>query len=171
MIIGLHEERFWQEGKFMSTFFRKDMKVFIYSGADIPYAEACIKDFNSPSQELLDNICEVLYLHCTDSLNLWAEIDKRDEIERAMATALTPDMDRSKLLKCLKPSVLSVRESQDGQIGWQAEFDCQWEPEKGLEIVTLGGKLLYLGTFADHSPWDDFPENDGSNYAVRINNT
>ncbi|HRR75444.1 MAG TPA: hypothetical protein P5191_01335 [Ruminococcus sp.] len=167
MIIGLHEERFWHEGKFMSTFFRKDMKVYIYSGADTPYAEECIKDFNAPSQELLDDISEALYLHCADSLNLWAEIDKRDEIEKTMAVEFAPCMDKSKLLKCLRPSVLSVRESLDGQIGWQAELECQWEPEKGLEIVVLGGKLLYLGTFADNSPWDEFPQDDSSNYAAR----
>ena len=168
MIIGLHEERFWQEGKFMSSFFRKDMNIYIYSGADVPYAEACIKDFNSPSQELLSSICDALYLHCNDSLNLWAEIDKREDIEKAMCTELSPDMDRSRLLKCLRPVTLSVREPEDGQIGWQAELDCQWEPEKGLEIVVLGGELIYLGTFADHSPWDTFPQNDNSNYAVRI---
>ena len=85
-----------------------------------------------------------------------------------MCTELSPDMDRSKLLKCLRPVTLSVREPEDGQIGWQAELDCQWEPEKGLEIVVLGGELIYLGTFADHSPWDTFPQNDSSNYAVRI---
>lgn len=168
MIIGLHEERFWQEGKFVSTFFRKDMKIYIYSGAGISYAEECIKDFNSLSQELLEQVYEALYLHCVDSLNLWAEIDKREEIEKSMSIEIAPDMDKSKLMDCLRPVTLSVRESSDGQTGWQAEFDCQWEPQKGLEIVVLGGRLLYLGTFADHSPWDDFPQNDGSNYAARI---
>ncbi|MBQ3948264.1 MAG: hypothetical protein II656_07075 [Ruminococcus sp.] len=168
MIIGLQDSRFWREGKFMNTFFRKAMQILIYNGADVDYAEKCVRDFNSPSDELLNKIYSGLLLHCIDSLNKWAEIDKRDEIEAKLNMEISPFMDASKLVKCLTPANLSVRESPDGEIGWQAEFDCLWEPEKGIEIVVLGGELLYLGSFCDNSPWDEFPADDMSNYVNRI---
>ena len=167
MIVALQEGRFWSEGKFVSTMFRRDMKVLIYNGADKDYAELCVKDFNNMSPELTEHILRSAYSYCLECLNRWAEIDKRDEIESAMSVDVSPDMAPEKLLKCMTPLTLSVRESQDGQVGWQAEFDCQWEPEKGMEIVVLGGKLLYRGAFCDHSPWDSFPDDDSSNHAVR----
>ena len=88
MIIGLQDSRIWREGKFMNTFFRKAMQILIYNGADVDYAEKCVRDFNSPSDELLNKIYSGLLLHCIDSLNKWAEIDKRDEIEAKLREAL-----------------------------------------------------------------------------------
>ena len=156
MIIGLQPGKFWDEGKFMCSLFRRDMKIYIYSGADIDYAEACIKEFNSLSKEALAEICSGALRYCIDSLNSWAEIDKRDEIEAKMSVQVTPDMPPEKILICIKPVSMSVRPSEDGRIGYQVEFDCEWEPDKGMEIVVLDGKPLYLGEFGDHSPWDDF---------------
>jgi hypothetical protein len=156
MIIGLQPGKFWDEGKFMCSLFRRDMKIYIYSGADVEYAEACIKEFNNMPQELLDEICRRAVSYCNECLNLWAEIDKRGEIEAKMSVGITPGMPPEKILKCITPVSMSVRESEDGQIGYQVEFDCEFEPEKGMEIVVLGGELLYLGAFGDHSPWDSY---------------
>ena len=160
MIIGLQPGKFWDEGKFMCSLFRRDMKIYIYPGADKDYAEACIKELNSMPKELLGEICRKAVIYCTECLNLWAEIDKRDEIEAKMSVKPVPDMPPEKILQCITPVSMSVRESEDGQIGYQVEFDCEFEPEKGMEIVVLGGKLLYLGAFGDHSPWDDFSISD-----------
>ena len=165
MIIGLQPGKFWDEGKFMCSLFRRDMKIYIYSGADTDYAEACIRDFNSTSEELLKWICEAAVRYCTYSLNKLAEIDKREETEAKMAVQLTPDMPPEKILKCLTPLSMSVREPEDGQIGYQVEFDCDFAPDKGMEIVVLGGKLLYLGEFRDGSPWDIFSDIDPGNFA------
>lgn len=156
MIIGLHPGKFWDEGKFMCSLFRRDMKIYIYSGADTNYAEACIKELNSMPEKLLGEICRKAVRYCTDSLNRWAEIDKRGEIEAKMSVQITPDMPSERILRCITPVSMSVRPSEDGQIGYQIEFDCEWEPEKGMEAVILGGRLLYLGEFGDHSPWDGF---------------
>ena len=156
MIIGLQPGKFWDEGKFMCSLFRKDMKIYIYFGADIDYAEACIKEFNALSKEALNEICTGAVRYCIDSLNNWAEIDKRDEIEAKMSVEITPDMPPEKILKCMTPVSMSVRPSEDGRIGYQVEFDCDWAPDKGMEVVVLDGKPLYLGEFGDHSPWDNF---------------
>lgn len=168
MIAGITEGRFWSEGKFVCSPFRRDMKVLIYSSADKDYAELCVRDFNNISGELLGRLCRAAVLYCFASLNSWAEIDKRDEIEAKLSVPLTPDMPPEKILNCLRPVILSVRESQDGQIGYSVEFDCDFEPEHGMEAVFLGGELIYAGPFADYSAWDDFPPDDPMNYAARI---
>lgn len=168
MIIGLKDGRFWQEGKAVSTLFRRDMQVFIYNGADKDYAESCMSSFNRMQPELIDKLCRAAVLFCIDSLNSWAEIDKRDEIESKMKVQLTPDMPPERILKCLVPKIMSVRRSEDGQVGYQVEFDCDFEPDKGMEIVVLGEELIYLGTFRDNSPWDEFPENDPQNYVNKL---
>ncbi|MBE6863222.1 MAG: hypothetical protein J6I47_10590 [Ruminococcus sp.] len=168
MIIGLKGGKFWQEGKAVSVLFRRDMKVLIYNGADKEYAEKCMSDFNRIKKDVLNKLCRAAILYCYDSLNSWAEIDKRDDIEKAMKVQLTPDLPPEKILKCLVPKIMSVRHSEDDRIGYQIEFDCDWEPDKGMEIVMLGGELIYLGTFMDNSPWDTFPENDPQNYVNKL---
>ncbi len=168
MIIGLNDGRFWSEGKFVCSLFRRDMKVLIYHGADKDYAELCVKDFNDLSAELVEKMCRAALMYCFASLNSWSEIDKRDEIEAKLNVPLTPDMPPEKIMDCLRPVILSVRESQDGQIGYSVEFDCDFEPEHGMEIVLHGGELIYAGPFADHSAWDEYPPDDPMNYAARI---
>ncbi len=168
MIAAITEGRFWKEGKFISTLFRRDMKVLIYNGADVEYAELCVNDFNDLSDRLVEKMCRAAVLYCFTSLNSWAEIDKRDEIEAKLNVPLSPDMPPENILKCLRPVILSVREAQDGQIGYSVEFDCDFEPEHGMEAVILDGKLIYTGPFADHSAWDEYPPDDPTNYAARI---
>ena len=165
MIINIQPGKFWDEGKAVSTLFRRDISVYIYSGADKEYAEKCLRDFNSMPDELISDICRAAIKFCFSSMNRWAEIDKREDVEKALPIVLSPDMPERDILKCIKPLTLSVRESEDGQVGWQVEFDCGWETEKGMEIVVLGGKLIYLGPFADHSPWDEIPANPDINFA------
>ncbi len=112
MIFGLTEEKFWRCGKFYSSFFLQSINILLYRGVDIDYAEECIKNLNSPSDSFISDFTKCLQMHLFDSLNKWAEIDKREEIETKLPFRVNYDLNYRDFLKCLTPQNLSVRFSK-----------------------------------------------------------
>ncbi|MBR6385166.1 MAG: hypothetical protein IKS03_03470 [Ruminococcus sp.] len=164
MIKDLKEGKYFPfEGKFYSSFFGREMKIFI-EGASVEYAEKCIENFNNMSEELKDKIFRAAKAYCLDFMDMVGE----EEILEELTVPIYPDTDPKEIYRCIQPSVFIVEEPEDeNKIGWQIECNCDWEIEHGMEIDVLDGKLVYLSSFNGYSPWMDF-EDDEYNYVNKI---
>ena len=116
------------------------------------------------SVELIDRICRASKAYCLDFMDIVGE----EEIMEELTVPIYPDTDPKEILKCFYPTVLIVEKPDDeSKIGWQAECNCDWEIEHGMEIDVLDGKLVYLSSFNDYSPWSEYDEDD-YNFVNRI---
>jgi len=165
MITNLKEGTFPLEGKFYSTFFKKEMDIYLEEGATVEYAEKCVQDFNNMSPQLVDSICRASKAYCLDFMDMVGE----EEIMEELTVPIYPDTNPKEILKCMTPITLIVEKPDDeSKIGWQTECNCDWEIEHGMEIDVLDGKLVYLSSFNGYSPWIEHDDNDKSDYSNRI---
>ena len=166
MIKELKESNYFAfEGKFYSSFFKKEVEIYIKEGATVEYAEKCVEDFENMSVELIDKICRASKAYCLDFMDMVGE----EEIMEEMTVPIYPDTDPREILKCITPVSFSVDEPQDeSKIGWQIECNCDWEIEHGMEIDVLDGKLVYLSSFNGYSPWMEYDDEDDYNFVNKI---
>lgn len=153
------------EGKVYCKLWDKEIDVDLYEDVPLEYAEKCAEAMNSMSDDLIDAICRAAKKYCLDFLDA---IGGAEENEIDLTIPVDEDTPPLDMLKCFEVGSLIVDAPEDSsRIGYQLSGNCDWEEEHGIEIVVLDGKLVYLGEFADESPWTDHSE-ESWNSAVDI---
>lgn len=142
------------EGKAYCRLWNKEIDVDLYDD-DIPldYAEKCVNAMNAMPQELVDTICRAAKQYCLEYLDAVGGAEANGIELTVPVNENTPPRE---MLKCFEAGSMIVSVPEDpSKIGYQLSGNCDWEEEHGIEIVILDDKLVYLGEFADESPWDD----------------
>ena len=153
------------EGKVYCKLWDKEIDVDLYDDVPLEYAEKCAEAMNSMSDDLIDAICRAAKKYCLDFLDA---VGGAEENEIDLTIPVNENTPPLEMLKCFEVGSLIVDAPEDSsRIGYQLSGNCDWEEEHGIEIVVLDGKLVYLGEFADESPWTDHSE-ESWNSAVDI---
>ena len=149
----LGKDMTYREGKVYCKLWEEEIDVGLYDDdVSIEYAEKCAEAMNSMPDELIETICRAAKRYCLGFL---------DEIGGASANGihLTVPVDENtpprEMLKCFYCALIVDPPEDPSRIGYQLSGNCDWEEEHGIEIDILDDKLVYLGEFIGHSPWDD----------------
>ena len=147
----------YREGKVWFDLFDMEIPVNLFEEeVTEEYAERCAKAMNSMSPELVDRICRAAKLYCITFCDEIGE-DLSDE----MTVPINEDTPASEVIKCIRPVGLCVDTPRDpSKIGYQIEFECDWEIEHGMEVDILDGELVYLSAYNGEGPWDGPYEED-----------
>ncbi|MCR5450029.1 MAG: hypothetical protein K6F23_11635 [Solobacterium sp.] len=144
------------EGRVYCKLWDTEIDAGLYDGVPIEYAEKCAEAMNSMPEELIDAICRAAKKYCIEFLD---EIGGASLNEISLTVPVDEDTPPLEMLKCFQAGSLIVSAPEDpSRTGYQLSGNCDWEEEHGIEIVILDSKLVYLGEFADESPWDDHSE-------------
>lgn len=155
------------EGTLHFALFDEDIDVLIEEDfEDIDYAQKCAAHLNSLSEEMIDKICRAAKAYCLYALKEWYDFDFD------LSAEITEDTPVREILKCISPLCLSINCPKTDEIGYHIEFNCEWEPEHGMELTILGDELLYCGAFESINPWAWLKyhkgERDEYNFAIGI---
>ena len=141
--------------------FDEEIEVSIDEGVDIAYAEKCAEALNNLPEETVKAIWEAAKKYCLYFMEICGE--EWDDWNE-MSFKVTKETPAEKLKSEIFPTSLIVDEPEDERVGFHLECNCSWEPEHGLEITILDGKLVYLGAFEGREAWDNFDHYDGWNF-------
>lgn len=158
MITDIKKDEFGIEGRMHCNLWNCDIDVVIedYSEDEslsldkaVEFAEKCAEAFNNLSPDMIDAICRSAKAYCLDFM------ESCDVVVPVSENTAPADM-----LKYINPHVLIVDLPEEdefkGIIGYHVECSCEWEEEHGLEFTVRDGKLIYMGSFNDCSPWYDY---------------
>ena len=151
------------EGFLKWELFDRVLDVTIDKGVPLEYAEKCAEALSSLSEETIKDIYEAAKRYCLFFIDLCGDAWDYDDYD--MQIRVTKDTPAEQMKSEIRPHVFIVDTPKDDRIGFHIECGCSWEPEHGLEITILDGKLVYLGGFEDCSPWGKYPEDDEWNFA------
>lgn len=161
MITNIHEGEYETEGNVRWELFDKELEVMIDNDTDIEYAEKCAEALNSLPEDTVKAICEAAKRYCLHFKDICG--DEWDEWNE-MSFKITKNTPAEQLKSEIYPTVLIVDKPEDERIGFHIECNCSWEPEHGLEITILDGKLVYLGAFESRRAWSRFDPDDEWNF-------
>lgn len=161
MITNIHEGEYETEGNVRWELFDKELEVMIDNDTDIEYAEKCAEALNSLSEDTLKAIYEAAKRYCLHFKDICG--DEWDDWNE-MSFKITKNTPAEKLKSEICPTVLIVDKPEDERIGFHLECNCSWEPEHGMEITILDGKLVYLGAFESRRAWSRFDPDDEWNF-------
>lgn len=161
MITNIHEGEYETEGNVRWELFDKELEVMIDNDTDIEYAEKCAEALNSLSEDTVKAICEAAKRYCLHFKDICG--DEWDEWNE-MSFKITKNTPAEQLKSEIYPTVLIVDKPEDERIGFHIECNCSWEPEHGLEITILDGKLVYLGAFESRRAWSRFDPEEEWNF-------
>ncbi|MCH5204556.1 MAG: hypothetical protein J1F03_07390 [Oscillospiraceae bacterium] len=162
MITNIHDGRFGLEGNLRWELFDRELEVSIDRGADINYAEKCAEALVNLPDDTVQSIFEA----AKRNFLFFCEYVGHD-FNEDMDVKIYPDTHAEEIRADIFPHVFIVDKPKDERVGFHIECDCCWEPEHGLEITILDGRLVYLGPFEDNGPWGKYPEDDEWNFAVK----
>lgn len=163
MITNIHDGEFGLEGNLCWELFDRELEVMIDKGVDIVYAEKCAEALNSLSEETVRSIWEASKRYFLFFCEYVGEDFNED-----MDVKIYENTPAEEIRADVFPHVFIVNAPKDERVGFHIECDCCWEPEHGMEITILDGKLVYLGPFEDCRAWDDFDEDDEWNFANNL---
>ena len=144
------------EGKVYCKPWDTEINIDLYGDDPLEYAEKCVEAMNAMPDELIDAICRAAKRYCLEFLDDIGGAELNDIVLTVPIDENTPPRE---MLKCFDVGNLIVSVPKDpSRTGYQLSGNCDWEEEHGIEIVILDDKLVYLGEFADESPWDDHSE-------------
>ena len=133
-----------------------DIEVDLYDDVPIEYAEKCVEAMNAMPEELIDDICCAAKRYCLEFLDAVGGAEAND-IE--LRIPVDENTEPREMLKCFDIGAMVVTVPKDpSRVGYQLSGNCDWEDEHGIEIAILDDRLVYLGEFADESPWTDHSE-------------
>ena len=145
-----------------------DFGIHTDENVPVDYAEKCVNDFFSLSEEAIDLICRSVKAFC---LKYAEECESNGYLDKFLNDDLTipiykdtPDAD---VMKCVGLQGLHIPEPKnESEIGYCIGAWCDWEPEHGLYIIMLNGKPVCVGTsdYMFRSPWEEFDKDDDRNY-------
>ena len=144
------------------------LDVTIDKGVPLEYAEKCAEALNSLSEETIKDIYEAAKRYCLFFIDLCGDAWDYDDYD--MQIRVTEDTPSEMMKSEIRPHVFIVDTPKDERIGFHIECGCSWEPEHGLEITILDGKLVYLGGFEDSSPWANYDKDDEWNFFNSLGN-
>lgn len=149
------------EGLVRWELFDEELEVMIDEDTDIEYAEKCAEALNSLPEETVNAIWEAAKRYCLHFKEICG-----DEWEdwNEMNFEVTEETPAEDLKTEIFPSVLIVDKPKDERVGFHLECNCSWEPEHGLEMTFLDGKLVYLGAFESRRAWSRFDPDDEWNF-------
>lgn len=165
MITDIHKDENGIEGKTRWELFDKEISVGIDDNVDIAYAEKCAEELNSLPKETVNAIWEAAKKYCLYFIDLCG--DEWDEWNE-MSFKVTKKTPAEKIKSEIFPSCLIINEPEDDRVGFHIECNCSWEPEHGLEITILDGKLVYLGAFEGQGAWGKFPPDNEWNFVNNV---
>ena len=164
-IKDIEEGEYGLEGLTRWELFGEEIEVNIDKGVDPAYAEKCAEALNALSEETIRAIWEAAKKYCLyftelcgDDWNSWNK----------MSFEVTEETPAEKLKSEIFPRGLIVNRPKDERIGFHLECNCSWEPEHGLEITILDGKLVYLGAYDGNGAWDNFDPDDEWNFVNNV---
>ena len=157
------------EGFMKWELFDRVLDVTIDKGVPLEYVEKCAEALNSLSEETIKGIYEAAKRYCLFFIDLCGDAWDYDDYD--MQIRVTEDTPAEDMKSEIRPHVFIVDTPKDERIGFHIECGCSWEPEHGLEITILDGKLVYLGGFEDCGAWDKFRPDDEWNFANDLKRT
>lgn len=161
MITDIEEGEYGLEGFTRWELFDKEIDVSIEDNVDIAYAEKCAEALNALPKETVNAIWEAAKRYCLYFIDLCG--DEWDEWNE-MSFEVTKNTPAEKIKSEIFPNNLIIDEPEDGRVGFHIGCNCSWEPEHGLEITILDGKLVYLGAFESRGAWAEFDSDDEWNF-------
>lgn len=165
MITDIKQGEYGLEGSLDWELFGEKIDVQIEDGTDIEYAEKCAESLQNLPEETVQAIWKAAKRYCLAFIELCGEgWDDLDE----MSVEVSEDMPAEKIKSEICPSLLIVNKPNGEGIGFHLEGGCTWDPEHGIEITILNGKLVYLGPFEDNRAWDNYKPDDEWNFANDI---
>ncbi len=165
MITDIEEGEYGLEGFTYWKLFDEEIDVTIEEDVDIAYAERCAEALNNLSAETVNAIWEAAKRYCLYFMDLVGT--DGNEFDN-MGVKVTEDTPAEEIKSEIFPSVFIVNKPEDERVGFHLECNCSWEPEHGLEITILDGKLVYLGAFESCGAWDKFNPDDEWNFVNAI---
>lgn len=165
MITDIEEGEYGLEGFTRWELFDKEIDVTIEEGADIAYAEKCAEALNNLPEETVNAIWEAAKKYCLYFMEICGE--EWDDWNE-MSFEVTNDTPAEKIKSEIFPTGLIIDEPEDERVGFHVGCNCSWEPEHGLEITILDGKLVYLGAFESRGAWDNFDPDSKWNFVNNI---
>lgn len=165
MITDIEEGEYGLEGFTRWELFDKEIDVSIEENVDIAYAEKCAEALNSLPEETVNAIWAAAKKYCLFFIDLCGD-DWDDWNE--MSFKVTKKTPAERIKSEIFPNNLIIDEPEDGRVGFHIECGCSWEPEHGLEITILDGKLVYLGAFEGQSAWGKFPTDNEWNFVNNV---
>lgn len=159
MITDIQNGEYGIEGRVRFDLFDTEIDVAIDEETDIEYAQKCAEALNSLSEETILNIWKASKNYCLELFEMC------DGFSDEIISEITDDTPPENIKKYIYPSMLIIDEPEDDRIGFHIECNCEWEPEHGLELTFLDGKLIYAGLFNDCGAWDEYDEDDNMNFA------
>ncbi len=161
MITNVHKTDYGIEGNVYWELFDKEISFAMDEDVDIAYAEKCAEALNNLSGETVNDIWRAAKKYCLFFIDLCGdEWDNWNE----MSFKVTEKTPAEEIKSEIFPSVFIVNKPEDDRIGFHLECNCSWEPEHGLEITVLDGKLVYLGAFESRDAWEEFDPDDEWNF-------
>ena len=160
LITDVQEGEFGLEGFLKWPIFDCVLDVVIREAATLEYAEKCAEALVNLPEETVRSILEAAKRYFL----FFCEYVGYD-FNEDMDVKIYKDSPVKEIKADVFPHVFIVDKPKDDRVGFHIECNCCWEPEHGLEITILDGKLVYLGPFEDNGPWDKFPEDDEWNFA------
>ena len=141
----------------------------IHADEDVPveYAEKCVKDFFSLSDEAIDFICRSVKAFCLKNAEECESNGYLEDFLNDLTIPVYKDTSAADVMKCVGIQGIHVpKPKNESEIGYCIGAWCDWDPEHGLLIIMLNGKPVCVGN-SDYmfcSPWDEFDKDDDRNF-------
>ena len=142
------------EGVFYSTLFHCEIGINIDPDVDMEYAEMCAEHFNSLSDRMIDEFCDMAVRYCEFMHEEWADFGYDDIVEE-INTAIPEKVEGREILKFISSPTMYVMPPEQNVPGYSIECNCIWEPEHGLDWIIRDDKNLYVGQSEALGAWLD----------------
>ena len=133
-----------------SKLFNKRMEVWIENTVDIEYAEKCVSNFLSLSEETIDRICERISAYHKFMLEEW-----NDEFVAEINKKVPCDASGREMLKYIDNPAIYIFPPEGEGIGYIIDGKCEWEPEHGINVIMLDDKIMDVGPGEGLLPWSN----------------
>lgn len=148
------------EGTFHSTLFNCEIGINIDPEVDMEYAEMCVEHFNSLSDDMIDEFCEMAIRYCEFMREEWADFGYDDIVEEIENT-IPKKVEGRNILQFISSPTMYIMPPEQNIPGYSIECDCIWEPEHGLDWIIRENKNLYVGQSEALGAWCDDEEYEG----------
>ena len=144
-IRNLHKSNLFNEGIAFFPLFGTDIAVYVDFDAPLHYADKCVEHLENLSDGMIDALCKGSVNYCESFRDLF------DELEIAIPEGIKG----RDILPYIEPKAMIIENPLGNEPAFHMECACKWEIEHAMEWSVRGNTVLFVGEFADESPWRD----------------
>ncbi|WP_458119020.1 DUF6985 domain-containing protein [Paenibacillus sp. Z6-24] len=118
------------------------------NGISTQYVEHCAESLQQLSDRTIHDICKYALDFCRDTMSYTPDGNYPEQLKHIH--------DPQEILPFFEPTALTIDEPQNPDIpALNLYCHCVWDQDNDMQILILGGEVVYVGVFDGLNAWQD----------------